>query len=166
MRHFVGHLTESNFITLNKPTPTRYNKSNDTHSCIDLSLATESLKIDYWDVNQAKYDPNFSDHFEIYFSVQVAIRNEDIYHSSWNLTSRNRWAQFQRRIFKQIQSSSQTQIHDVHSHARSLNDVLYYSAINTIGFRRYHRGFKPWWNDKLNDLKIQCKRIRRHLQLI
>ena len=101
---FVNHLNQSQFSLMNTKTPTRKNPSTDDFSAIDLSLISKNLTKNNWYVNQATYRECISDHYEIYYSITPkGIAQNDVYHSTWNLGSKSKWASYNKELRKQIQ---------------------------------------------------------------
>ena len=162
--NFVNHLTESRFQLLNTKTPTRRDPSGKNSSCIDLTLVTPNVHKKEWFVNQAAYRKNISDHYEIYFTISLDESTEDIYHSTWNLGSNSKWNKYKGELRKRIANYSHSRPNQTLQQAIQISDIIYNAAMDTIGFRKYRRGFKPWWGPNINRLKKKCKQLRRKLE--
>ena len=163
---FVNLLNESQFQLLNSKTPTRSDPSRNKLSCIDLTLSSHNIIKENWYVNQASYRPYISDHFEIYYSLKTDNLDNDTYHSTWNLNSKTKWKKYHKELREKLETYNNTRSLDTKMHAIDITNIIYNTALNTIGFRKYHRGFKPWWNSKINSLKNRSKRIRRKMEKI
>ena len=55
---------------------------------------------------------------------------------------------------------------NANNYAQKISDIIYNSALNTIGYRNYLSGYKPWWNENLNSLKKLTKKLHRKLEKI
>ena len=163
---FVNHLTESQLQLVNSKTPTREDPSNQKHSCIDLTLVTPNIHKKDWFVNQASYRKCISDHYEIYFTISLDDSTDDIFHSTWNLSSNNKWKKFRSELRKQIANYSKSRPKETEQQATQLSNIIYKTAVYTLGFRKYHLGLKPWWNSNINKLKKRCKQLRRKIEKI
>ena len=163
---FVNHLSESQFQLVNSKTPTREDPSGQNSSCIDLTLITPNVHKKEWFVNQAAYRRCISDHYEIYFTVSLDDPNDDIYHSTWNLNSKTKWKKFRSELRKQINNYNEYRPNDTGQQAIHLSNIIYNTAVQTIGFRKYRRGFKPWWDQNINKLKKRCKQLRRKMEKV
>ena len=162
---FVNVLNQSNLNLLNKQTPTREDPSTFTQSAIDLTLVTTNIpKVD-WSVHQHNHNPSFSDHFNIFISVPLNSHPDDkIYHSTWNLCSNTKWKKFRNKLESNLKKPFQTT--DPNKQAQSITHTIYNTAISTIGYRKYLRGYKPWWNSQINQLKTEVKHLKRKLDKI
>ena len=87
--------------------------------------------------------------------------NESLYHSTWNLSSARKWKEFQKQLSKNINTSEFSS--DPNLYATKLNQIIYDTAVSTIGYREYRRGYKPWWNSEINELKKAVKNSKRKL---
>ena len=161
---FVNHLNESQFQLLNSKTPTRCDPSDKNSSCIDLTLITPNIHKREWFVNQAAYRRCVSDHFEIYFTVSLEESEDDIYHSTWILGSNSKWRKFRNELQKRLINYSHSRPNNTAGQFIQISNIIYNTAVHTIGFRKCRRGFKPWWNPSINRLKKKCKQLRRKLE--
>ena len=118
-----------------------------------------------WRINQHNFDPKFSDHFQIIITIQTDNNNEEpLYHNTWNLSSKSKWKKYNKTLTQTINNT--TFSIDPNEHANQLNNIIYTTAISTIGYRKYLRGYNPWWNSQINDLKISIKRTKRKIDKI
>ena len=162
---FVNILNQSNLILLNKQTPTREDPSNFTQTAIDLSLITPNFTNVEWSVHQHNHDPSFSDHFNIFISVPLNSHPDDkIYHSTWNLSSKSKWKKFKHKLDTNLKTPFKST--DPNIQAQSVTHTIYDTAVSTLGYRKYIRGYKPWWNPQINQLKIDVKNLNRKLNKI
>lgn len=85
-------IDENNLNILNNGSPTYFNISSGTESCIDLSLSSPSLtQLTTWRVNQSLYD---SDHFPIHISIQETSNpNSEISAPKW-IFHKAHWSHF------------------------------------------------------------------------
>ena len=161
---FVNHLNVSRFKLLNTKTPTREDPSSHKLSCIDLTLSSHNIDIDTWFVNQANYQKTISDHFELVYKITVPNTKNEIYHSTWNLGSSSKWKKYLKELGKSLSNYRDKRPSTTEDQAIELSNVIYNSALVTLGIRNYRRGFKPWWNPKINKLKKRAKQLRRKME--
>ena len=88
--------------------------------------------------------------------------DEQIYHSTWNLSSKNKWKLYTNKIYNATHNLNLPQ--DPNNQVQILNDIIYNTALSTIGYRNYHRGYKPWWNKNINSTIKSIKKITRKIQ--
>ena len=159
---FVDYLNNSNLRLLNKQTPTRIDPRNKSLTHIDLSLASLDIDNINWSINQHNHDPKMSDHFPILLTLTMSHDPDaSVYHNSWNLSSKSKWKKFQKLLSTKL---NQTDLPtETNAHASHINNTIYNTAIETIGYRSYLQGNKPWWNSELSELKRNTKRLLRKL---
>ena len=96
---FLNLLTNSNLKLINLQTPTRLDPHNGTLTCIDLTLSSHNISNINWRVNHSQHNPQISDHFEIIFSIPLKPNiTDNIYHSTWNLSSKNKWNKYKKSL--------------------------------------------------------------------
>ena len=161
-KNFVNLLTESNLVLLNNKTATRVDPRNKTETAIDLTLITPNVKNTSWSIKQYNHDPHFSDHYNIFVSITLNNNpDEQIYHSTWNLTSETKWKNYKKSISKKLNNTPK--FSNPNEFVQNITDAIYDTAIETIGYRKYRRGYKPWWNNKINNLKRSAKKLLRKI---
>ena len=162
---FLNNLTGSNFLLLNKQSPTRIDPRNKTLTCIDLSLSSHNMSDITWNVDHNSHDPDVSDHYHIYFNIPINIKQEDsIYHTTWNLSSKTKWKKFHSAISKEMKRLIPAT--NINEHVNQINAIIYDTAISTLGYRKYIKTFKPWRNNEIKMLQKNTKRIKRKLDKI
>ena len=97
-------------MILNDQTPTREDPRNHTLTAIDLSLSTSNINDITWKINQYDHNPSYSDHFNIF--IKISFNNspdEQIYHSTWNLTSGKKWVKYTKKLKEEMKKLEYTQ---------------------------------------------------------
>ena len=129
-------------------------------------MTTPNIQYEQWFVNQANYRPNISDHFEIYFKLKLQDKHDEIYHSTWNLGSNSRWKKYRLELEQLLSDYSRNRPNSADQQAIQITDLIYKAAVNSLGFRNYRRGYKPWWNSNINKFKNKAKKLRRKIEKI
>ena len=78
------------------------------------------------------------------------------------MSSKSKWRKYQSEIKSQLTATCFES--DPFSHANAVSDIIYKTALNTIGYRKYIKTYKPWRNSKINSLQKSVKRLRRKLE--
>ena len=150
---------------LNNQTPTRVDPRNHTQTAIDLSLITPNLQNVKWSIQQHNFDPSYSDHYNIFITIPLKYHlKENIYHSTWILNSKSKWKKYSKKLENELSKITQSQHPNIN--AQNITNTIYNTAISTIGYRNYKRGYKPWWNFKINKLKHAAKQLNRKIHKI
>ena len=147
---FVNNILQSNFIILNDKTPTRIDPGNKTETCIDLTLISNNISNAKWQTQIHK--PQLSDHVPIIIKIPLdSNKDENLYHFTWNLNSKNKWNKFQKLLKNKLEKLNDT--NDINKYAQNINKTINETAIKTIGFRQFKKNYKPCWNEALNEIK-------------
>ena len=159
---FVDTLSHSQLHIINDQSPTRIDPATDKLSNIYLTLISHNIKHTNWKVQHHKHNTRLSDHFPISIQIPLTDPDDNMYHSTWNLNSKTQWNKYFKTLHKKLQSLKPPE--NANIHAKTLSDIIYDTAIDTISLRNYINGYKPWWNNTINSLKKLTKKIHRKLE--
>ncbi len=164
---FLDQLGNTDLKILNhdKSNHTHVHKSTETKTNIDLTLISDSIKCTKWQILENQYNRNFSDHIPIVTTIQITSKyGYDNTHKTWNLNNEKKWKKF-RKLFK-TKTEGIYFNEDTDIHATEICKLITETAEETIGYKYYYHGHKPWWNKSLKKLKTHTKRVGRKLQRI
>ena len=137
------NVSDLKIINATQPQYTR-NTEKDGKSYIDLTVSSRDLEIKNWYVNTLNHNQQFSDHLEIYYTVQL---NKNYGYSegpeNWNLSSK-KWPKYKQLLSHKLKT---IKFHkDPHIHTMQLTHLMTSIATATIGTKKYRIGWNPWWN--------------------
>ncbi len=164
---FLNHIAHSNYKILNNNNPSYthlHNSPPHKKSSIDLTLISKNMTCNKWQILHSEYNKSFSDHIPILTQIQTSSKHGfDTAFQTWNLNSKY-WNKFTDQIKTKIQ---QTEFNEKpNTHAYELCKLIIEIAENTIGYKYYYHGHKPWWNKTIEKLKRHVRRLSRKLQRI
>ena len=158
---------------VNEPDITTCNRS--ANSIIDLSFATQKLyhQISDWHIDESHASD--SDHEVIIFYIRTAtteLINNSLCSEHFNLKKAD-WKLFSEKLVLQAQNIDFSHLHSIHSiqsksdlnalntAALQLQNIIYAAAEKSISKTRYSEKSKPWWSDKLSELRKKLSHFKR-----
>ena len=161
---FLDELAQTNLQIQNHKNPsyTRIRDNSQTKTNIDLTLISNNIEIENWQILQNEYNQLFTDHIPILTEIKLNSKfGFDNTNKTWNLHSK-KWNEYQ----KQIKHILKTTVFDPdpHKHACKITEIIIKTAENTIGYKFFYHGHKAWWNKKIKILVKKVKRLRRKIQ--
>eukprot|EP01083_Nonionella_stella_P037201 101419_1 len=162
--NFYNLYENTNWRILNATNPSyTHIHSSDPNkmSNIDLSMISNDIKCNFWNILHAYYNPFLSDHIPIKFQIKFEDKiGYDESRITWNLKSKQ-WPKFQIYLSNLIKNTQFDPHPDIH--AQEISRLITLAANKTIGSHRFYHGYKPWWNSNINRLKKDAKRLQRKL---
>ena len=147
---------------MNNKSPTREDPKTKKHSSLDLTLCSPNLYNIQWQVLHHKAKPEVSDHFPINIKIPLNNTEDTIYHSTWNLNSNRKWKTYKFILGKKLQNSITP--NNTNEYNEQITDKIYTTALTTMGYRSYQKGYKPWWNNKIKRYKSLTKKTHRKME--
>ena len=161
-------LQDENLYLLNNGSPTHFNSSNATESCIDLTIASASIAEHLeWETSDHLFD---SDHFPIIiktdFNYKSSTLNSEV-RSMLNYKKAN-WELFHEEVtnrLSQLRSPSLDDATGIDNLVDQFNDVIRQSANIAIPTKKIKPMKKqvPWWNSECEEaLKVSKHAFNRY----
>ena len=158
----ISWLNAYNCELINEPDIQTCTRSAD--SVIDLSFATQKLYslISDWHIDED--NATGSDHELIRYYIRTKateLVDNPICSEFFNVNKAD-WKLFAENLLLQASSLDFSSISDLDAAAKSLQDSIYAAAEKSIPKRRFSEHSKPWWSDKLTNLRKNYSSIRRN----
>jgi hypothetical protein len=156
-KHLYNIINTSPFYILNNEHPTLSNRK----SIIDLSIATHhTVKyIKNWRIIDDVAIRNISDHNLILFNVMKDRPVDNNPFVTWNVGPGANWELYAEQL--QLRTEEWHFTVDVSADALAFQELIYQSAVHSVGTKTKYRFRKPWWNHNLQQLKGKVKRLLR-----